>query len=53
MASKRALHLDLLHSGKYRAQVVKAQKGKGSYTRAAKHKKARFEENGLFCVFFP
>ena len=38
--SKRSLHLDLLHSGKYRQQVVKAKKGKGAYTRHAKHKNA-------------
>ena len=45
--SKRALHLDLLHSGKYRQQVVKAKKGKGAYARHGKYKTTRFEETGF------
>ena len=31
------LNRDLLHSGKYRKQVVKPKKGKGAYSRKAKH----------------
>lgn len=46
--NRRALHLDLLHSGKYRRQVVKAKKGKGAYTRHDKHKKTRSDQNGFF-----
>lgn len=47
---KRVLHLDLLHSGKYRQQVVKAKKGKGAYTRNAKHKKPRSQHDGAFFI---
>ena len=51
--SKRSLHLDLLHSGKYRQQVVKAKKGKGAYSRHAKHKKTRSDQNGFSFIKTP
>lgn len=46
--NKRSLHLDLLHSGKYRQQIVKAKKGKGAYTRHDKHKKTRSDHERVF-----
>lgn len=45
--NKRQLHRDLLLSGKYRQQVVKAQKGKGSYQRQQKHRNSELER-GVF-----
>ncbi|WP_409950924.1 alternative ribosome rescue factor ArfA [Cardiobacterium hominis] len=48
--NRRSLHQDLLHSGKYRQQVVKAKKGKGAFSRHDKHKKHRHDESGG--VFF-
>ena len=47
---KRSLHLDLLHSGKYRQQIVKAKKGKGAYNRHDKHKKARSNDERAFLL---
>ena len=44
--NRRSLHQDLLHSGKYRQQVVKAKKGKGAFSRHDKHKKHRHDESG-------
>ncbi|WP_349675244.1 alternative ribosome rescue factor ArfA [Cardiobacterium hominis] len=44
--NRRSLHRDLLHSGKYRQQVVKAKKGKGAFSRHDKHKKHRHDESG-------
>ena len=35
--TRNQLNRDLLHSGKYRKQVVKPKKGKGAYSRKAKH----------------
>lgn len=46
--NKRELHCDLLHSGKYRQQIVKAKKGKGAFSRHEKHKKHRSELGGVF-----
>ena len=45
--NRRSLHQDLLHSGKYRQQVVKAKKGKGAFSRHDKHKKHRHEQGGV------
>lgn len=39
MKKKRELNRDLLLSGKYRQQIVKAKKGKGSFQRKNKHRK--------------
>ena len=49
---RRELHLELLHSGKYRQQIVKAKKGKGVYTRTDKHKKPRSQHDGAFFMAF-
>ena len=45
--NRRSLHQDLLHSGKYRQQIVKAKKGKGAFSRHDKHKKHRHEQGGV------
>lgn len=46
--NKRQLNRDLLLSRKYRQQVVKAKKGKGSYSRQLKHRQAFKESGGIF-----
>jgi domain of unknown function len=46
--NKRDLHRDLLHSGKYRQQIVKAKKGKGAFSRHDKHKRHHLENGGVF-----
>ena len=46
--NRRTLHLDLLHSGKYRQHIVKAKKGKGAFSRHEKHKNT----TGIQVVFF-
>lgn len=46
--NKRTLHRDLLFSGKYRQQVVKAKKGKGSYQRREKYQDSYLEKHRQF-----
>lgn len=46
--NRRTLHLDLLHSGKYRQHIVKAKKGKGAFSRHEKHKKHHRDPGGVF-----
>jgi domain of unknown function len=51
--NRRTLHLDLLHSGKYRQHIVKAKKGKGAFSRHEKHKKHHRDPGGVFlCPLF-
>lgn len=46
--NRRTLHLDLLHSGKYRQHIVKVKKGKGAFSRHEKHKKHHRDAGGVF-----
>lgn len=46
--NKRDLNRDLLLTGKYRQQVVKAKKGKGSFSRKPKHRHAKSSDGGVF-----
>ena len=46
--TRNQLNRDLLHSGKYRKQVVKPKKGKGAYSRKAKHLNHKRHEGAFF-----
>lgn len=50
--NKRQLNRDLLLSRKYRQQIVKAKKGKGSFTRHSKHRQALKQSGGVFLSAF-
>lgn len=49
--NRNTLNRDLLHSGTCRQQIVKAKKGKGAYSRKAKHNK-RHEGAFLMSMVF-
>ena len=49
--NRRSLHQDLLHSGKYRQQVVKAKKGKGAFSRHDKQKNTAMMNQAVFFLW--
>lgn len=50
--NKRQLNRELLHSGRYRQQVVKSKKGKGSFVRRPKHSKSAYRGAFSFLSIF-